>query len=78
MGVVIKPVATKKDLKTFILLPAQIHKDHKNWVPPIYMDEWDFFSSKKNRAFDHCDCTAKTMVVLLSLKLGTILKFIVR
>lgn len=55
MEVVIKPIATKKDLKTFILLPAEIHKDHKNWVPPIYMDEWDFFSSKKNRAFDHCE-----------------------
>ena len=55
MEVVIKPVATKKDLKTFILLPAQIHKGHINWVPPIYMDEWEFFNPKKNRAFEHCD-----------------------
>lgn len=55
MEVVIKPVETKRDLKTFIHLPAKIHKDHKNWVPPIYMDEWEFFNPKKNRAFDHCD-----------------------
>jgi len=55
MEVVIKPVESKRDLKTFIHLPAKIHKNHKNWVPPIYMDEWDFFNPKKNRSFDHCD-----------------------
>lgn len=55
MEVVVKPVVTKRDLKTFIHLPAKIHKNHLNWVPPIYMDEWEFFNSKKNRAFDHCD-----------------------
>ncbi len=55
MEVVIKPVSTRQDLKTFIHLPALIHKNHKNWVPPIYMDEWVFFNPKKNRSFDHCD-----------------------
>lgn len=55
MEVVIKPVESKRDLKIFIHLPAKIHKDHKNWVPPIYMDEWEFFNPKKNRAFEHCD-----------------------
>lgn len=55
MEVVIKPVESKRDLKIFIHLPAKIHKDHKNWVPPIYMDEWEFFNPKRNRAFEHCD-----------------------
>lgn len=55
MEVEIKLVKTKRDLKTFIHLPAKIHKNHSNWVPPIYMDEWVFFNPKKNRASDHCD-----------------------
>jgi hypothetical protein len=55
MEVVIKPVESKRNLKTFIHLPSKIHKSHKNWVPPIYMDEWEFFNPKKNRAFNHCD-----------------------
>jgi GNAT superfamily N-acetyltransferase len=26
-------------------------------MPPIYMDEWDYFNPKKNRAFGYCDTT---------------------
>ena len=50
-------VKTKSDLRKFIFLPAQIHKDHKNWVPPIYMDDWEFFDPKKNKSFQFCDTT---------------------
>jgi GNAT superfamily N-acetyltransferase len=45
----IKKVETKDDLKNFIFYPAIIHKDHKNWVPPIYSDEWTFLSPEKNK-----------------------------
>jgi hypothetical protein len=55
MDIVIKEVKTKKDLRRFILLPAKIHKNHKNWVPPIYMDDRVFFNSKKNKSFLHSD-----------------------
>ena len=55
MEIVIKPVTTGKELKTFIHLPAKIHSNHKNWVPPIYMDDHVFFNPKKNKSFDHCD-----------------------
>lgn len=55
MKVIVKPIESKNDLKSFIHLPAEIHKNHSNWVPPIYMDEWEFFNPKKNHAFDHCD-----------------------
>ncbi|MBL7972011.1 MAG: hypothetical protein JNL03_10890 [Prolixibacteraceae bacterium] len=51
----IREVTTKKDLRKFIHLPAAIHQNHPNWVPPIYMDEWDFFDPKKNKSFDSCD-----------------------
>lgn len=51
----LREVKTKKDLRTFIHLPAKIHKEHPNWVPPIYMDEWEFFNPKKNKSFASCD-----------------------
>ncbi|MBI9067412.1 MAG: hypothetical protein JEZ09_08980 [Salinivirgaceae bacterium] len=55
MTISIQEVKTKKDLKHFIYLAAKIHKNHGNWIPPIYLDEWAFFSSKKNPLFAHCD-----------------------
>jgi GNAT superfamily N-acetyltransferase len=65
MTIEIKRVSSRKELQIFIHLPARIHMNHKNWVPPIYMDDWTFFNPKKNRAFDHCDT-----VLALALKEG--------
>ncbi|MFQ6108357.1 MAG: hypothetical protein ACE5L7_02255 [Candidatus Aminicenantales bacterium] len=55
MGIEVRRVRSRKDLKTFIYLPEKIHARHKNWVPPIYMDEWKYFSPNKNKAFSYCD-----------------------
>lgn len=55
MDIRIYPVTTKSDLRKFIHLPAEIHKNHSNWVPPLYIDDWQFFDSKKNRTFKYCD-----------------------
>lgn len=55
MDIKIYPVQTRNDLRKFIHLPAKIHKNHSNWVPPIYLDEWQFFNPKKNRTFSYCD-----------------------
>jgi hypothetical protein len=55
MIVDIQEVKTKKELKTFIYLPEKIHAGHRNWVHPIYMDEWKYFDPKKNKAFSYCD-----------------------
>ncbi len=55
MNITIKEVKSRKDLKTFIFLPEKIHADHKNWVHPIYMDEWTYFDVKKNKAFSYSD-----------------------
>ena len=65
MGVEIREVKTRQDLKTFINLPAKIHKDHTNWVPPIYMDDWAFFDSRKNKSFSYSDT-----ILLLAYKDG--------
>jgi len=54
MELIVKEVVTKSDLKKFVKLPARIHKGHHNWIPPIYMDEWDFFNPLKNGSFKYC------------------------
>jgi GNAT superfamily N-acetyltransferase len=54
-NVIVREVASKGDLKVFIHLPAAIHKDHSNWVPPIYMDDWEFFNPKNNKSFQSCE-----------------------
>jgi ribosomal protein S18 acetylase RimI-like enzyme len=55
MPITLKVVETRKEFKDFIYLPEKIHKDHKNWMPPIYVDEKKFFNPKKNLSFRGCD-----------------------
>jgi hypothetical protein len=55
MTIQIREVRSKSDLKTFIHLPALIHKRHEAWIPPIYADEWKFFNPKKNKVFSYSD-----------------------
>lgn len=57
MTVRVSPVTGRRDLKRFIYLPEQLHRDHPRWMPPIYWDEWSYFNPKKNRAFGYCDTT---------------------
>jgi len=65
MAVEIREVASHKDLKTFINLPEKIHAGHKNWVYPLYSDDWKYFDPKKNKAFSYCDT-----ILLLAFKDG--------
>ena len=55
MSLIIKQVEGKSELRRFIHLPGQIHKGHHNWVPPLYTDDWQYFSPKKNKSFSYCD-----------------------
>jgi GNAT superfamily N-acetyltransferase len=55
MSIQIREVKSRRDIRRFINLPAAIHKNHKNWVPPIYMDDRQFFNPKKNEAFSFSD-----------------------
>ena len=65
MSIEVREVKTRKDLKTFIYLPEKIHVGHRNWVPPVYFDDWKYFDPKKNKAFGYCDT-----VLLLASKDG--------
>lgn len=58
MSVRLIPVTTKAELKRFIYLPEDLHRDHPQWMPMnLYMDDWDYFDPKKNRALAYCDTT---------------------
>jgi ribosomal protein S18 acetylase RimI-like enzyme len=52
---IIKEVLTKKDLRDFIFLPEKVHKNEPDWLPPIYMDEWELFNKKKNKSYLYAD-----------------------
>ncbi len=53
--VIVKEVITKKDLRQFIYLPEKVHKDDPNWLPPLYIDEWELFDKKKNKSYQYAD-----------------------
>jgi len=55
MAVEVKVVADKKGLTDFIRCPQIVHLEDSNWQPPIYADEFAFFTPEKNSAFKHCD-----------------------
>lgn len=77
MDVELKVVESKKDLRKFIHLPATIHKDHLNWLPPIYLDEWAFFDPNKNKAFSYSD-TILLIAYLEGVAVGRIMGIINR
>jgi hypothetical protein len=54
MSLEVREVKTRKDLKAFIYLPEKMHAQQRNWVPPIYYDEWKYFDPQKNKAFSYC------------------------
>lgn len=55
MGVLIREVTSKDDLKKFIRFPFQLYQDNPYWVPPLISDEVKTLSKEKNPAFEFCD-----------------------
>lgn len=53
--ITIKEVATKQDLKTFIYLPLSIYSSYKNYVPPVFDDEWKLHNPRHNKSLADCD-----------------------
>lgn len=54
-------VSNRKMLKQFIMFPQMLHRNHKNWVPPVYRNEWNYFNPAKNHAFSYCDHVLATI-----------------
>jgi len=53
--IVIKEVLTRKDRREFIYLPEKVHKNEPDWLPPIYLDEWELYNKKKNKSYQYAD-----------------------
>lgn len=57
MSLTLKTVDSKSLLKEFIFLPEKIYKGDPRWVPPMYIDEWNFHDPKQNKALEYSDVT---------------------
>ena len=75
MDIKIVEVTSRKLLRTFIHLPAKLHKDEPNWMPTIYADDWNFFNPQKNHQFDSCD-TIMVLALLDGKPVGRIMGII--
>jgi len=53
MGLTVREVINKSDLRAFIKLPWAIYKGDPNWVPPLILDMKERLNPKKNPYFDH-------------------------
>jgi GNAT superfamily N-acetyltransferase len=51
----IRPIelGNTRQLKTFIKFPWRIYRDDPNWVPPLILDQLQFFTPGKNPYFSH-------------------------
>lgn len=55
MGVIIKEVLNKKDLKKWVEFPNKLYIHNQYYVPFLFNDEVDTFSKNKNPAYDFCE-----------------------
>ncbi|GBD92678.1 hypothetical protein BMS3Abin05_00252 [bacterium BMS3Abin05] len=53
--VTVRPVQSKKDLKTFISIPWKIYANDPNWVPLLKMDMKNILSKEKNPFWKHAE-----------------------
>jgi GNAT superfamily N-acetyltransferase len=53
MGLDVRPVASKRDLTTFIKLPWRLYRNEPNWVPPLVSERRQFLDRRKNPWFEH-------------------------
>ena len=58
--ITIKEVITRNDLRDFIYLPEKVHRNEPEWLPPIYMDEWELYNKKKNKSYGYADALLLT------------------
>lgn len=55
MGVRVRPVEGRADLRRFIDLPYRLHRDEPNWVPPLRMEVRKALDPRRNPFFGHAD-----------------------
>lgn len=55
MAFEVRPVESRRDIRTFIRLPYQLYRGDQVWVPPLLMEQKKKFSPKANPSLFHCD-----------------------
>ena len=55
MGITIRKVETKQDLKRFIRFNYELYKENPYSVPDLYNDMLSTFDRNKNAAFEFCE-----------------------
>ena len=50
MGLDVRPVASKRDLTTFIKLPWRLYRNEPNWVPPLVSERRQFLDRARTRS----------------------------
>ncbi len=53
--IIIKPVQTKKGLRTFVSFPNKLYKNNEYYVPELVSDAYNTLHMKKNPAYAFCD-----------------------
>ncbi|MGD0756122.1 MAG: hypothetical protein ABR927_13795 [Bacteroidales bacterium] len=51
----IRSVITKSDLKKFIQFPYKLYKNDPVWIPPLRVEQYGQFDSRRNPTLDHCE-----------------------
>ena len=51
----VRPVASKRELDTFIKLPWRLYRNEPNWVPPLLFDRKRFLDRSRNPFFKHAE-----------------------
>ena len=54
-AVTIRPVGSRRDLKRFVKVPFELHRNHPQWVPPLILDRMQFLNRGKNPYFEHAE-----------------------
>jgi len=54
-ALVVRPVASRRELNTFIKLPWRLYRNEPNWVPPLVYDRKRFLDRSRNPFFKHAE-----------------------
>jgi GNAT superfamily N-acetyltransferase len=55
MSVSIRPVESKRDLKRFVKVPFDLHRESEQWVAPLIFERMEFLDRNKNPYFEHAE-----------------------
>jgi GNAT superfamily N-acetyltransferase len=55
VSVEVRPVNSKRELKSFVKLPWRLYRNEPLWVPPLIHDRMKFLDQAKNPFFEHAE-----------------------